>query len=101
MNAIYTSKYFVASQCDSSRKFYIDFGHKTVKFSFCQLLAFRHKLRSVNIDRHLNGENVHGLEVFSLCNREHLFIFNTLEILDLQDLINGTFAMMELNSVLA
>ncbi len=101
MDTIYTSKYFIASQCDNSRRFYIDFGHKTVKFSFCQLLALRHKLKSINIEQHVNGENIHGLEVLSLCNREHLFVFNTLEILDLQELIHGTFAMMEINSVLA
>lgn len=101
MNAIYTSKYFVASQCDHNRKFYIDFGHKTVKFSFCQLLAFRHKLNSIQIENHLNGINPHGLEVLSLCNREHLFVFNTYEVLDLRELISGTFAMMEINSVLA
>ena len=101
MDTIYTSKYFIANQCDNSRRFYIDFGHKTVKLSFCQLLALRHKLKSINIEQHVNGENIHGLEVLSLCNREHLFVFNTLEILDLQELIHGTFAMMEINSVLA
>ncbi|MEO2072812.1 MAG: hypothetical protein ABGW99_15885 [Zunongwangia sp.] len=101
MNTIYTSKYFAASQCDNSRRFYIDFGHKTVKFSFCQLLAFRHRLKSIDIEQHLNGNNAHGIEILSLCNREHLFIFNTLEILDLLELLNGTFAMMEINSVIA
>ncbi|WP_339813417.1 hypothetical protein, partial [Zunongwangia profunda] len=78
-----------------------DFGHKTIKFSFCQLLAFRHRLKSIDIEQHLNGNNAHGLEILSLCNREHLFIFNTLEILDLLELLNGTFAMMEINSVIA
>ncbi|WP_417885294.1 hypothetical protein [Zunongwangia sp.] len=100
MEAVFTSKYYAAYQCNQSRKIYIDFGQKTIAFTFCQLLAFRHKLNKLTIEDHINGSNKHGIEILSLCNRQHILIFNTLEVLDAKELLIGTFAMFELQSIL-
>lgn len=100
MRTLHQSRFFISYQSDRGRCFYIDFGHKEVKLSFCQMLAFREKLKSIDLNTHFNGANKHGLEILMLCNREHIFVFNTLEIIDLKDLIKGTFATLELNSIL-
>ncbi|MDT0675145.1 hypothetical protein [Autumnicola musiva] len=101
MKRLYSSQYFTSFQCDRGRCFYVDFNHKTVKFSFCQLLAFRQQVKNINPKSHFNGENKHGFEILMLCNREHIFILDTVDILDLQELVIGTFGMLELNSILS
>ncbi|CAM4066834.1 hypothetical protein [Gillisia limnaea] len=101
MRILDQSRFFSSYQCDGSRCFYIDFNHKTVKMSFCQLLSFRQKLLNIDLDSHFNGENSQGIEILMLCNKEHLFIFNTLEILDLKKLLNNTFTALEINSMIA
>ncbi len=69
--------------------------------SFCQLLSLRQKLINIDLETHFNGENLHGMEILMLCNKEHLFIFNTLEILDLKKLLKNTFTALEINSMIA
>lgn len=100
MNLLYKSHYFASYQCDHSRSFYIDFGHKQVKLSFCQMLSIRHKVQTIDISSHFDKElNYSGIEILTLCNREHLFVFDTLQVIDLQQLIKATFGVLELNSL--
>lgn len=99
MKLLYSSQYYTSYQCDRGRCFYIDFNHKLIKLSFCQLLAFRQQIKNIDIEAHFNGKNHHGMEILQLCNREHIFVFSTLEVVDLRQFAKGTFAMMELNSL--
>ncbi len=88
MVLVYKSEFYALYQNDIERCYFLDFGHKTIKFSFCQLLALRHKINSISITDHFDSSvNKHGFEVLTLCNKSHLFVFNTLEILDLNQLI--------------
>lgn len=100
MNLLYQSYYFASYQCDQDRSFYIDFGNKKVKFSLCQLLCIRKKVQDIDLEAHFNEDlNYHGIEILTLCNREHLFILDTLQIIDLKQLLKATFGMLEVNSL--
>lgn len=99
MRILFQSRHYTSFQCDKGRCFYVDFGGKTVKLSFCQLLALRQQVRKINLTSHFSGENKHGIEILILCNKEHIFILNTSEVIDLQNLVHGTFVMLELNSL--
>ncbi len=100
MNLLYQSYYFSSYQCDRGRCFYIDFGHKEVKFSFCQLLSLRQKLQKIDLNSHFDKElNYNGIEILSLCNREHLFVLDTYQVIDLKQLLKATFGILELNSL--
>lgn len=100
MNLLYKSYYFASYQCDHSRCFYIDFGNKQVKLSFCQLLSIRQKLQLIDISSHFDkNQNYNGIEILTLCNREHLFILDTLQVIDLKQLLKATFGVLELNSL--
>lgn len=102
MNLLYQSYYFSSYQCDHGRCFYIDFGHKQVKLSFCQLLALRQKVLAIDLSSHFDKDlNYNGIEILSLCNREHLFVFDTLQVIDLKQLLKATFGVLELNSLVA
>lgn len=104
MERIHSSQYYTFFQSDTEKCFYIDFGQKLVCFRFCELLSLRQKLWDINIESHFDGDNPHGFEILSLCNKEHLFILNTLEVLDLKNLLTGAFIVLEIagqNSFLA
>ena len=99
MNLIHQSKYYSLYQSVKERCFYVDFGQKTLRMSLCQLLSLREKVNGINIKNHFNGDlNKHGFEVLMLCNKEHLFILNTLEILDLKQFIDHTFVALGLSA---
>ncbi len=93
------SKYYSLYQSDQEKCYFIDFGNKTVKASFCQLLALRQKVNAINITNHFySSENKHGIEILTLCNKEHLFVLNTSETLDLQALIKDSFISLGLST---
>lgn len=99
MNLLYESTYFRSYQCDTQRCFFLVYGEKVLKLSFCQLLAFRTKVNSIDLDAHFNGSNTHGIEILSLCNREHLLILDTYQVIDLKELLKATFGIFELNTL--
>lgn len=99
MKAIYKSQFYALFQSQQERCFYIDFGQKTVRASFCQLLALRQKVLSIEIEDHFDSDlNQHGFELLQLCNKEHLFILNTHEVLDLKQLIQNGFVQLGISS---
>ncbi|MGW1454045.1 hypothetical protein ACWBC2_03545 [Salegentibacter agarivorans] len=100
MKVLHQSQFFTSYQCDKQRCFFIEFPHKTIQLGFCQFLAFRQQVKEIDLDSHFNGQNPHGLEMLMLCNRQHFFVLNTLECIDLKEFITGSFAMLELNSLL-
>lgn len=92
MKTICRSKFYALYQSDEERCHYLDMGQKTIKLSFCQLLALRHKVQEIAIEDHFDSAfNKHGFETLMLCNKEHLFILNTLETLDLKELVEKSF----------
>ncbi|WP_089886743.1 hypothetical protein [Kriegella aquimaris] len=97
MEIIHSSRFYSFFQSDKERCFYIDLGQKTVRLSFCQLLSLRQKIRNIDIEDHFDGDgNKHGFEILALCNKEHLFILNTHEILDLKELLVGAFLVLDM-----
>lgn len=102
MELIYQSKYYTLYLAEKERRFYIDFGQKAIPMNLCQLIALRHKVMSISIEDHFDSDlNKHGFEVLLLCNKEHLFVLNTLEILDLKNLVDHGFAAMGISATKA
>ena len=102
MNLLYKSYQYASYQCDSKRCFFVDFGEKPIKLSFCQLLALRQKINSIDLSAHFDRNlNAHGIEILSLCNRQHIFILDTLQVIELKELMKATFGMLELNALVA
>ena len=99
MNVLYESEFSRISQSDAQRCFFLELEGKTIKLSCCQLLAFRTKVSRIDLSSHFGGENTHGIEILSLCNREHLLLLNTHQIIDLKQLVKTTFGMIELNEL--
>ncbi|MDT0606646.1 hypothetical protein [Croceitalea rosinachiae] len=93
-----SSKYYSIYQDIYHRRFHVDFGQKSVSLSFCQLLALREKINAISVTSLFDSEtNAHGLFFLTLCNNEHLFVLNILEVLDLKTLVQNSFAAMGLS----
>ncbi|MBW1296137.1 hypothetical protein [Aquimarina litoralis] len=101
MELLFASKYYTSYQSSEDQCFYIDFGHKLVEVSFCQLLSLRYKAKQLSTSEHLEYMLNHSdTTLLSFCDKKHVLLLDTLQILDFVDLINGTFAMIELNDIL-
>ncbi|MBG6129805.1 hypothetical protein IWQ47_000893 [Aquimarina sp. EL_43] len=101
MELIFSSTYYSSYQSSTERCYYIDFGHKVVKISFCQLLSLRYKAKQMSTFDYIDDLLNHNDTVLlSLCDKEHLILLDTLMVLDFVDLMKGTFAMIELNAML-
>ncbi|MBB4119950.1 hypothetical protein GGR32_002262 [Mesonia hippocampi] len=98
MNLLYTYQKFSIFQSDVTRNFQVDFAGKSVSMSFCELLSFREKLKRIDLQTHFEGAD--SVEILSLCNKRHLFIFDTLDIIHLKELVRGAFISMAYQNVL-
>ena len=86
-------------QQDSSNSFILDFYKDSVCFRFCELLAFRKKLQKIDIEHLIVGDGPDA-EIIQLVHCNRFFLLTIPQILELREVINGAFAMMELNSLI-
>lgn len=99
MNLLYQSTNFVAYQCDKRRCFFLIHESKEIQLSCCQFIALRQKVNGVDLSAHFDGRNPSGIEILSVCNRAHLIILDTHQVLELKNLLRASFGFMELNSL--
>ncbi|WP_461532516.1 hypothetical protein [Sinomicrobium sp.] len=98
---VFKSKHYTAYQSDRVRRFSVEIQGRKIAMSFCQLLAFRQKVMAIDIDAHFDTErNPHGFDILTLCNGEHLFILNTLEIVDLKIFVEGIFSLSSVGDII-
>lgn len=101
MEQLFTSKYYKSYQSTKERCFYIDLDHKKVKVSFCQLLSLRYKIKQLSTPEHLEYMiNNCDVTLLTFCDKEHIVLLDTLQVLDFAELIQGTFVMLELRNAL-
>ena len=99
MNLLYQSDNFASYQCDRKRCFFLTYGKQEIRLSCCQLLALRQKVNTIDIESHFDGRNPSGIEILSLCNRDHILVMDTHQLLELRELIRVSFGFLEMNSL--
>ena|SRR5699024_61255 len=96
MNILHESTYFTMRQCDLKRCFVFETAHKSVKLTFCQLLALRNKVNAINLCAHFNEEEHEcGIEILLFKNREHVLILDTYQVIALKKFMEDTFSILE------
>lgn len=101
MELLFTSKYYTSYQSAEERCFYIDFGYKLIKVSFCQLLSLRYKAKQLSTKDHIEFMLNHSdTTLLSFCDKQHVLLLDTHQVLDFVELIQGTFTMIELQDIL-
>ena len=79
-------------------QFYLDVHGKTMPMNFCELLALRSKLQNIDITDHFYSDrNSAGLEIISLCNLKHILILETLDLINLKEIIDNAFHYQDLS----
>lgn len=87
------------SQCDKSEQFIVRIFDQEIALNLCSLISFKKKIKDINLPAMF--ENSHsGIEIISLRQCDRFFVFDIREILELKDLFSGSFAMLELNSMI-
>lgn len=100
MEIIYATKNGKIEQSDRLHSYFLTFNGIEYKLPPCSLIALKSKLLTYNLERMiLSDEDFSDLEIIPVCNRDRFLILSFEELIELKELINGTFVMLELNSI--
>ncbi len=97
--AIFGTEHTHMYQCDVTETFQLQFFGQQIEFRTCELIIFRRKIQQVDILDLLDSDTP-DTELIQLPHCNRFFLFSTLEILELKELMSGVFTMLELNSLI-
>jgi len=88
-------------QSDSESCWYIDFAGKLARFDYRNLLKLKKAVYQMDIEELLlNSTKAPDLEIIFICACDHCYVLSLLQIIELKELLQGTFVMLELNHIL-
>ncbi|MDT3404716.1 hypothetical protein [Mucilaginibacter terrae] len=98
---VFGSKAGTVYQSDREGCWYIDFAGKLVKFDYRTLLLLKKSIYRVDIEQLIldNGKSPE-IEMVFICACNHCYFLSILQIIALKELLEGAFAMFELNQIL-
>ncbi len=100
MEKIYATNNGRIDQSDQLHCFFLHFQGTEIKLPPCSLIALKAKLNALNLEQLLlTDDQTSDIEVISVCNRERFLILSLEQLIELKDLIAGTFFMLELNNL--
>ncbi len=86
-------------QSDAENCVYLKFSGKTTKYKFACLQRLKKVIDHVDLERMTDVDHP-GIEIIFLCGAEDCFVLDIKEIINLKELLNGTFAMFQLNTII-
>jgi len=99
LDSVYRTENCQVYQLDASRSFNICLFGTELELKLCGLYAFYKKIRGVNLSELFSAESG-GVELIYLSQCDRLFVFDLDQILELREFLEGTFVMLQLNSVI-
>ena len=88
-------------QCDAERCWYVDFAGKVARFDYRCLLKLKKAVYNVDIEaKLLDSSKDPDVEIIFICACDHTYILTLLQIIALKEILEGTFVMLQLNSIL-
>ena len=87
------------TQCDRSEKFVLHFLAQPIELKLCELIALKRKIENIDLATLVSSQGP-DIEVLYLSNQHPLLLLSIYEVLELRDLLTGTFTMLELNSLI-
>ncbi|WP_345950735.1 hypothetical protein ABDD95_04625 [Mucilaginibacter sp. PAMB04274] len=98
---VFCTKAGTVYQSDREGCWYIDFAGKLVKFDYRSLMKLKKSIYRVDIeDLLLDSSKSPEIEMVFICACNHCYFLNLLQIISLKELLEGTFAMFELNQII-
>lgn len=86
-------------QDDSKEQFILNFADETIAFKPCQLIAFRRKILDIDLVS-LFSSDTPDIEIVELLHCQRIFVLTLINIIELRELLQGAFTMLELNSLI-
>lgn len=96
---VFSNKTGSVFQSDKENCIYLHFSGKTAKYKFACLQRLKKVIDNVDLIRMTDVDHP-GIEIIFLCGAEDCFVLDIKEIIDLKELLNGTFAMFQLNNII-
>jgi hypothetical protein len=94
---VFRHKSLAVNQCDVSEMFTLTLGTQQLIFKLCDLISFKKKI--FDIDLVLLFDAYHrDMDIIYLPHIDRHLILSLEEILNLRELLSGTFAMLQINS---
>jgi hypothetical protein len=88
-------------QSDAERCWYVDFAGKVARFDYRCLLKLKKAVYNVDIEaKLLETSKDPDVEIIFICACDHTYILTLMQIIALKELMEGTFVMLQLNSIL-
>lgn len=86
-------------QCDLTELFWLYLDQERLSFRSCELIAFRRRVQQIDWES-LVASHTPDLDIVHLPHCNRLFVFTTAQLLQLRELLAGSFVMLELNSII-
>jgi len=96
---VFTTPNTVMFFSDSTEVFTLHFFQDTLQFRFCELMVLRRRLRTIDLTELLDSDTP-DVKILHLVHCDRMLILGIKELLELREVINGTFVMLELNSII-
>jgi hypothetical protein len=88
-------------QSDKEGCWYVDFGGKLARFDYRSLLLLKKSVYNINIEELLlKSTKSADIEIVFICACDHCYVLDTMEIIAMKELLQGTFVMLELNHII-
>ncbi len=87
-------------QNDNEHCWYIDFAGKIARFDYRCLLKLKKAIDAINIEQKLMDARSADMEIIFICACDDTYILTLTQIIHFKELLQGTFVMLELNSII-
>lgn len=98
---VFSTKSGALYQSDSEKCWYIDFAGKLARFDYRNLLKLKKAVYQIDIEaKLLASDNSADVEIIFICACDHSYVITLLELIQLKELLQGTFVMLKLNHII-
>ena len=98
---VFSTKAGAVYQCDAEGCWYINFAGKVAKFDYRCLQKLKKAVYYIDIEaKLLDSSKDPDVEIIFICACDHTYILTLLQIIELKELLQGTFVMLQLNNIL-
>lgn len=98
---VFSTKTGAVYQCDAEGCWYVDFAGKVARFDHRNFLKLRKAVYAIDIEQKLlNTTTDPDVEIIFICACDHCYVLSLAQIINLKELLEGTFVMLELNHII-
>jgi hypothetical protein len=101
INEVFSTAHGAVYQDDASRCWVVDFGGKQANFDYRCLLKLRDCLYRIDVEEKLLHHAAEpDVEIIFICACDHTYVLSLLQVINLREILQGTFVMLELNQII-